>query len=376
VERSKIIGSSPARPEQLILVGGRPVALPDAVTAPEWALERDNVQNQRIKVTLGLIQMLEGVLDSNYAILHCSPDRLQEIYRRVREVADSLRSHLGPLLEEPSILPRLEGARRSARASFDVLSNTTLRDLESRPERLPADGLQPLRKMLCVTIGKLHSFLQETFGRIMEADPRSQFDRDYYLSKRFPRDVEEAEWLYRGVINLSDYVSAILEDATEAIEPMVQRLRRDELLPVPSAWQGVLDFVGLLRDLTRKLHEILALRGIRFDEMELLDLYARRLPAKFHQMTALYDAGKDIAERIKASTPETLPLREQALTDLLHAHAAVATRVAALGQEILAMILDLNAFLPIWHRSIGERRALLLYGSPIEAPSQGSAPSS
>ena len=376
MERSKIIGSSPARPEQLILVGGRPVALPDAVTAPEWALERDNVQNQRIKVTLGLIQMLEGVLDSNYAILHCSPDRLQEIYRRVREVADSLRSHLGPLLEEPSILPRLEGARRSARASFDVLSNTTLRDLESRPERLPADGLQPLRKMLCVTIGKLHSFLQETFGRIMEADPRSQFDRDYYLSKRFPRDVEEAEWLYRGVINLSDYVSAILEDATEAIEPMVQRLRRDELLPVPSAWQGVLDFVGLLRDLTRKLHEILALRGIRFDEMELLDLYARRLPAKFHQMTALYDAGKDIAERIKASTPETLPLREQALTDLLHAHAAVATRVAALGQEILAMILDLNAFLPIWHRSIGERRALLLYGSPIEAPSQGSAPSS
>ncbi len=351
------------RPEQLILVGSRTVALPEEVTITEWALERNRIQNARIKAVLGCTRMLSEVLDSNYAILHCSPDRLQEIWRRVLEVVDAIRNHLGPLLDEPSVVPRLEEARRETQASFEVLAGTTLSTLERHSHQLPNDGLTGMRKLLCVTIGKLHAFLQDTFGRIMEADPRSKFDRDYFLSKRFPRDVEEAEWLYRGVANLSDYVREVRRESTERILPVMRRLRTEEMLPTESAWKGLCEFVELLRDLTTKLNEILALRGIRFDEMELLDLYARQLPEKFNRLTALYEAGRDISERIKTSTSTSWAQREQSITDLMHVHAGVGAELGKLAGGIHDMILDLEAFLPIWHRSIGERRALVLYSS-------------
>ncbi|MFQ5526228.1 MAG: hypothetical protein ACE5GX_08185 [Thermoanaerobaculia bacterium] len=358
---------SKERPEQLILVGNRTVALPDEITITEWALERDNLQNQRIKAVLGSIQMLEEVLDSNYAILHCSPDRLQEIWRRVREVADSVRNRLGPLLSTPSVVPHLEEALQSGRATLEVLSRTTLQDLGQYSDPLPPDELLAMRKLLCVSIGKLHSFLQDTFGRLMEADPRSKFDRDYFLSRRFPRDVEEAEWLYKGVSNLADFVREVLRDSNDTVLPLVNSLREEEVLPAESSWETVEQFVDVLRDVTVKLHEVLALRGIRFDEMEVLDHYARALPEKYHQLTALYEIGHRIAERIKATAPGSWPQREQSLTDLLHTHAVTGDRVATLAQAIHSMILDLDAFLPIWYRSIGERRALLLYGTHLES---------
>ena len=197
----------------------------------------------------------------------------------------------------------------------------------------------------------------------MAADPRSEFDRDYFLSRRFPRDVEEAEWLYRGVANLSDYVHEVLKESTETVLPLLERLRQEDLLPAETAWQAMGEFMDLLRDLTTKLYELLALRGIRFDEMELLDLYAREFPAKYHQLTALYAAGRDINQRIRASTPAVREQREQSVTDLLHVHATIGAQVAELAGAFHTMILDLNTFLSIWYRSIGERRALLLYSS-------------
>ena len=42
-----------------------------------------------------------------------------------------------------------------------------------------------------ITIGKLHGFLVDTLGEILAADPRSQHDVDYFLARKFPRDVEE-----------------------------------------------------------------------------------------------------------------------------------------------------------------------------------------
>jgi hypothetical protein len=347
----------------LILVGNQTVALPDDVSVAEWSLERNRIQNERIKAVLGCIRMLDEVLDSNYAILHCSPDRLQEIWRRVREVVEAIRNHVGPLLEVPSVVPRLEEARLETLTAFEILEGTTLKSLDGHSPELPTDGLIGLRKLLCVAIGKLQAFLQETFGRIMEADPRSKFDRDYYLSRRFPRDVEEAEWLYRGVVNLSGYVGEVLAESTATILPLVKRLHDETTLPPEKAWETMREFVTLLSDLSTKLNEILALRGIRFDEMELLDLYARQLPEKFHQLTALYQAGRDISDRIKASTTSAWTNREQSVTDVLQVHATIGEQIGKLAQSIHDMVLDLNAFLPIWYRSIGERRALLLYSS-------------
>jgi len=54
-------------------MGDREAGLPEGVTAADWGLERVRVQNPSIRSYLGCIRLLEEVLDSNYAILHCSP---------------------------------------------------------------------------------------------------------------------------------------------------------------------------------------------------------------------------------------------------------------------------------------------------------------
>ncbi len=96
---------------QLILVGTEPVELPPGVSASDWALERRNWQNPRIRSILGCVDLLDTVLESNYAILHCSPERLREIWVQVRKVTELMRSQLAPLMTEPSCIAELERAR-------------------------------------------------------------------------------------------------------------------------------------------------------------------------------------------------------------------------------------------------------------------------
>ncbi|HYN20470.1 MAG TPA: hypothetical protein VE078_05890, partial [Thermoanaerobaculia bacterium] len=97
-----------ANPKQVIQGGGHLATLPEGVTALDWALERVNYQNPRIRAFLGCIRLLDGVLESNYALLHCSPERLLDIWRKVRQVADLIRNRLSPLLEVRSKIPILE----------------------------------------------------------------------------------------------------------------------------------------------------------------------------------------------------------------------------------------------------------------------------
>jgi hypothetical protein len=94
--------------------------LPEGVTAADWGLERVRVQNPSIRSYLGCIRLLEEVLDSNYAILHCSPDRLLKIWGQVEQVCQLMRSELLPTLQEPSVIPSLDDARRHAEASFQA----------------------------------------------------------------------------------------------------------------------------------------------------------------------------------------------------------------------------------------------------------------
>ena len=74
------------------------VELPEGVTAADWGLERVRVQNPSIRSYLGCIRLLEEVLDSNYAILHCSPERLLKIWRQVERglPADALGAPADP----------------------------------------------------------------------------------------------------------------------------------------------------------------------------------------------------------------------------------------------------------------------------------------
>src|SRR5687768_10227926 len=192
-------------PKQVIQVGGHMVSLPEGITALEWALERVNYQNPRIRAFLGCIRLLDGVLESNYALLHCSPERLLDIWRKVRQVADLIRNRLSPLLEVPSKIPILEEARQSAGSSLGMLEYQVLRRLDAFPEEVPPEQLLEVRKLLCISIGQIHAFLADTFGEVMAKDPRSLHDADYFLSRRFPQDIEEAEWLHATLSRLGDY---------------------------------------------------------------------------------------------------------------------------------------------------------------------------
>ena len=101
------------QPQEIIRAGDQEVALPPGVSTSQWTLEKFRWQNPRIRSLMGCIKMLESVMESNYAILHCSPARLHEIWRQVRQVADMIRADLGALLEYPSVIPELERARFS-----------------------------------------------------------------------------------------------------------------------------------------------------------------------------------------------------------------------------------------------------------------------
>ncbi|HEX2224288.1 MAG TPA: hypothetical protein VHN15_08785, partial [Thermoanaerobaculia bacterium] len=349
------------RVRQVIQVGNHQIPLPEGVTAADWGLEKATIQNPRIRSFLGCIRLLEGVLESNYAILHCSPERLLDIWTKVRQVSELIRTQLGPLLQMPSKIPKLEEARQSAALGLDMLSDHVLADLDRFPAEVPPDQVLELRKLLCVSIGQLHAFLQDTFGHVMAGDPRSLHDADYFLSRRFPQDIEEAEWLHSTVERLRDYLQALEDIHPRHLSTLAETLRREEAVPTRQAWKETAELIDeLLKGLTLKLKEVLALRGVRFYEMELLDRHAIEIPIRCRLVTDLYATGLETVAALKETQGESRQEREQNVRDLLQAHAVLSGRLAARLEDLDANIRDLLAFLPLWLKSIEKRRALLL----------------
>jgi len=347
-------------PQQLIQVGETLVPLPPGVTAADWALERLRWQNPRIRAFLGCIRLLEGVLESNYAILHCSPDRLFDIWAKVRKVAELLRTQIGPLLAAPSRIPDLEVARRGAELSLAILEDQVLAKLDKMPAELPEERILELRKLLCVSIGQIHAYLQDTFGELMAADPRSLHDADYFLSRRFPRDIEEAEWLHSTVLRLRDYLQELMDQRPVSFDELLHEVREHPRLPGEDVWTEIEAFLDrLLEGLVPKLHEVLALRGIRFDEMEVLDCYAVQIPIRCETLKVLYVGAKETLDRMSSDVGESLPEREQAERDRDACHASFSQRLAQLLGEVERSVRDLVAFVPLWLGNIEKRRALL-----------------
>lgn len=349
------------KPQQVILVGNQKVPLPEGVTALDWSLERINYQNPRIRSFLGSIRLIEGVLESNYALLHCSPERLLDIWRKVRQVASLIRTQLAPLLEVPSRIPRLEEARQSAEMALSMLNTHVLRGLDRFPDDVPADQILEVRKLLCVSIGQIHAFLHDTFGEVMAADPRSLHDADYFLSRRFPRDIEEAEWLHATLVRLGEYLAGLDEARQSRLAAMAAAVRRDESVPAPAAWKPTAEFLqALLSGLTPKLKEVLALRGVRFYEMEILDRHAFEIPHRCNLLLDLHETAFEAVEGIKAAVGPSQPEKEQGVRDLVQVHAAFGRRIAAQISQIDTVLRDLVAFVPLWIEAVEKRRALLL----------------
>jgi hypothetical protein len=347
--------------KQVIQVGHHQISLPEGVTALDWALERINYQNPRIRAFLGCIRLLDGVLESNYAILHCSPERLLDIWQKVRQISDVIRNRIGPLLEAPSKIPPLEESRQNAQSSLDLLDRHVLREIDKFPEQVPPEQLMEIRKLLCVCIGQLHAFLQDTFGEVMAKDPRSLHDADYFLSKRFPKDIEEAEWLHATLIRLRAYLEKLDLVRPQHLTQPSDQMRREETLPSRPAWRGSKFFLEiLLNGLTPKLKEILPLRGVRFYEMELLDRYAMELPTRCRISIELHEMGSEMVETMKAAAGPSRSDREQGVRDLLACHAVLSRRIAVLLTDIDKLLQDLVAFVPLWLEAVEKRRALLL----------------
>ena len=351
------------RIQQLIRVGDQQVALPDGISFSQWTLEKYRWQNPRIRSLLGSIKLLEGVLESNYAILHCSPARLHEIWRQVLQVADLIRTELAALLDYPSVIPHLEDARQNIQSSLEMLRTNVLDELERCPSGDAVGSMMKERKLLCVSIGKLNAFLQDTFGELLAADPRSIHDADYFLSRKFPRDIEEAEWLYSSVEDLRSYLRELEHVRYRRLTEVISLIRRDLTLPVADTWRELEEFLHLLLEgLTPRLNEMLALRGIRFDEMEILDRYAQTIPTRSRLVLELGSTGRKAIEFIKDGLGDTDAERSQNLRDLIDLHAVLSRRIISLLGQIDRSLQDLWLFIPIWLQNIERRRALLLRG--------------
>lgn len=348
--------SETTAPRQLIRVADQHIELPPGVTVAEWAIERVRWQNPRIRAFLGCIRLLDGVLESNYAILHCSPERLLEIWRKVREVSQVIRGQLMPLVRAESRIPKLEDARSRVELAADMLSRTVLADLDRFPERLPEGRMLEVRKLLCVSIGQMHAFLTDSFGRIVAGDPRSLHDADYYLSRRFPRDIEEAEWLHFSVTRVRQFLESRIEPRREgALGGASKVLARCEL-PSEEQWATTTALLAeLMEVLAPRLKELLALRGIRFEEMEIVDRYAVEIPARCRLSLELYGVGQEVGGNGVLS--------------------AVTRRIIRHLDEVDRSLRDLVAFVPLWQRGIEGRRALLLVrGGRDGQAGQGSPP--
>jgi hypothetical protein len=94
------------------------------VTDDRWIAERARFQNPRIRSFIGCIRLIEEVLDSNYAILHCSRTRLTKIWQQVRFVCQLIRTEIAPTLKKPSVFPNLDTAIHKADWSFEVLKKS------------------------------------------------------------------------------------------------------------------------------------------------------------------------------------------------------------------------------------------------------------
>jgi hypothetical protein len=343
------------------------VELPEGVTAADWGLERVRVQNPSIRSYLGCIRLLEEVLDSNYAILHCSPDRLLKIWRQVEKVCGLMRSELLPTLGERSVIPGLGEARRNAEAAFRALAEDVLAAIERHGPSLRSDQLSEARKLLCVSIGKIHAFLRDTFGEIVANDPRSRHDADYFLSRRFAQDIEESEWLYSSVYELDDLLQGLDKAGSAEFSDLLTRMHRDRMVPSEPAWEQSRKLLEtLLGDLVPKLKEVLSLRSIRVDDMEALEGHASRISNDCRSLLEVYSLGRAVIEQLKGVSGQTLDERERRVESLVRCHEVVSGRLAELLGRQRASLRDLAKHIAEAKAGIARRRALMLAKDLVE----------
>lgn len=337
------------------------IELPEGVDLAEWSLERVRVQNPSIRSYLGCIRQVEEVLDSNYAILHCSPERLSRLWRRVHEVSHLIRSELVPTLEQPSVIPPLGEARLHALASFRELSETVLAPIEEYGSSLRPDQHSQVRKLLCVSLGKIYAFLRDTFGEIVANDPRSRHDADYFLSRRFAQDIDESEWLYSSVYQLTDLVRGLERTCAVVLGELQSRMQEQKRIPTHEEWEEASRLLeALLDELVPKLKAVLGLRGIRVGDMEALESHKADISSHTRSLKEVYSIGSEVIRQLAGTGGPTLPEQGQKTRDLATCHRVISARMVEgmtkVGQALRALAGDTARA----REGIERRRALML----------------
>jgi hypothetical protein len=331
------------------------VSLPGGVTARQWGDEKARWQNPRIRALLGCATILETVYESNQAILSCSPERLAEIWETARRVAVFVSSEVMPLLEGSSLIPKLEEARLRTRAAARVLDTTVIDEIERMPERVEEERSRDFRRLLCIALGQLHDFLQDAFSDLMANDPRSFHDPEYFLSRRFRRDVEEAEWLLTTVDSLVVRLDALEPGRERDLGAFLSRSMPGDALPVEKVRRAVSGFLcELVEGFTPRLKEVASLRGIRFAELEVIDRWASDLPLRCHLVLELWE----VARRGGVSLGEEEGRWAR----------VIQSRARELLVDLDGLLKDLRAFLPLWRRGIANRRALVFRRAEPDGP--------
>lgn len=325
-----------------------PPRLPAGVSAAAWAEERGRVVNPRLRAFMGCIDHLEAARQSNFTLLHCSPARLVLLLDRIRDVVSLIRREIAPLLSTPSVIPDLEMARSSITLYLATLEESVFRDLDRVPFRPAEDQLAPVRGLLCVAIGKLHAFLMDSQSQLLAADPRSEKDAEFFLARKFPQDVEEAEWLHLSVLRLASIVEEFEKGREGALGGAARAIREAGRAPDDAGWWPSARFLaGILGTLVPRVRECLALDGIRMSEIELLERFLAQVAPDVTLALELREVAKRLAAKLDG---EPSVVAQQLLAE----------RLADVLRRVDDRLRDLAAFLPLWEDGVGRRRALVL----------------
>src|SRR5262249_45669967 len=139
-------------------------------------------------------------------------------------------------------------------------------------------------------------------------------------------------------------------------------------VPRGRLWEDTMVLLDVLvAGLTPKLKEVLALRGVRFYEIEILDRYAAEIPARCRTLVELQQAPVAALDGSEAGAGDGDDEREQCAQDILQCHTVFGARIGGLLDELDRSLQDLMTFIPIWLDNIEKRRALLLRRSAEEA---------
>lgn len=338
----------------------RSVTLPEGVSESQWEKERETYQDPRLRAFLDCLRLIDDVPDSDYSILNCSPVRLREVWRRMQDIADLIGNRIAPLLEPPSCVPALEEARRSAQVAVGMLERTTLRELAKFPIDIEPESEEKVRRLLCFCTGQLQDFIQDTCGQLLAMDPRQLADTDLFLSRGFLQRVDEAEYLHESVCDLLRELEGLGEMRREGLAALVTRVEKEDRLPDASSWKGVEALLHRLeQNVTPRLKRILAMRGVRVDEMGDLDRYAMDISNACGVLQVLYELGREADAAVLDSLEKSSGDGQDGREVLASVHSVLSRRLAILMRRLGEWLHDLSAFVPLWLQGIEKRRALM-----------------